>query len=371
MVRPLGKPAACAGLLLLAGPLAMVNAGPSDEDLARKFFRALIPKKTPIGIVVGVVRRGGGEVYVLGDVKFDGRTLFEIGSVTKVFTSLALATMVVEGKVGLDDPIRKYLPDNVSPPTRNSKQIRLVHLATHTSGLPRLPPNMPAWLTVLTYGNPYASFDLKRLYTAVGQVKLETEPGAKCAYSNFGAGLLGQLLANAAETDYDSLVKQRICKPLGMTHTMVHLSDDAKADLAPACLRYGKKAANWDLAALAGAGALKSNVRDLMIFVREHLWPTHEKLAKAVELTIKKRHAAPPVGEIGLAWHFTEANKVEICWHNGGTGGYSSFVGFVRSAGLGVVVLGNADFHDGLTLASFKHVNALVEERRQEGHAPD
>jgi len=321
-----------------------------------------MPKDTLIGIVVGTLVDGKKTIRTYGNAKFDGDTVFEIGSVTKVFTSLALATLVDEGAVKLSDPIQKYLPPDVSAPTKNGKKIRLVHLATHTSGLPRLPPNMTRLRLLFQSDDPYASFTTQRLYEAVRRTKLDAEPGKQCVYSNYGVGLLGHLLTRVAKTDYESLIKQRICKPLGMSDTVLRLTDDTRARLAPGHSALGIRTSNWGFDALAGCGGIRSTANDLLVFVNECISPTHEKLAKPIESALAKRHKMPPgETEIGLGWILTNLADVDMCWHNGGTGGYASFVGMVRPARIGVVILCNAGLSGHITQMGFKRVLELIQ----------
>src|SRR5208283_4407870 len=117
----------------------------------------------------------------------DGDTVFEIGSITKVFTALLLADMAQRGEVALTDPVSKYLPKGVKMPGRNGHAIMLQDLATHTSGLPRLPSNMKP----KDFMNPYADYTPELLYQFLSSYELPRDPGSKWEYSNLGAGLLG------------------------------------------------------------------------------------------------------------------------------------------------------------------------------------
>ncbi|MGC1520781.1 MAG: serine hydrolase, partial [Steroidobacteraceae bacterium] len=163
--------------------------------------------------MVGVIDAKGRRIVAYGSLEkadkrpLDGDTVFEIGSITKVFTSLLLADMVQRGEVKLDDPIAKYLPASAKVPERNGHSITLVDLATHTSALPRMPANFrpkdPA--------NPYADYTDEQLYAFLSSYELIRDVGAKYEYSNLGFGLLGQGLAHRAGTDYETLVETRIC----------------------------------------------------------------------------------------------------------------------------------------------------------------
>ncbi len=181
-----------------------------------------------------------------GQSAVDGNTIFEIASVTKVFTSLLLADMVERGEVKLDDPISKFLPAAVKLPTRNGKEITLVELATHTSGLSRIPDN----LNPKDWQNPYADYTVDNMYTFLSGYTLPRDIGSKYAYSNLGAGLLGHVLSLKAGSSYESLVIDRICKPLGMNDTTMILSDEMKSRFAVGHNKDGLPAEHWDIPTL-------------------------------------------------------------------------------------------------------------------------
>jgi CubicO group peptidase (beta-lactamase class C family) len=271
----------------------------------------------------------------------DDDSIFEIGSITKVFTAVLLAQLRAEGLVSLDDPIRKHLPDGLKVASRNGKIIRLHHLATHTSGLPRLPSN----LSPSDPENPYADYRVEDLEKFIGKAKLSRDPGEAYDYSNVGGGLLGHVLASRSGLSYEEAVVSRICAPLGMKDTGIALSEEQKTRLLPGHSSDGKRVPYWDVPALAGAGALRSSVGDLLRFLEANLGNAPAPLLDAMSETHAPRARAGGGMSIGLGWHISPLgtkDKATLHWHNGGTGGFSSFVGFVRDRGLGVVVLSNA-----------------------------
>jgi len=138
----------------------------------------------------------------------NGDTIFEIGSISKVFTSLLLADMVNRKEVALDDPAAKYLPEHVRMPERSGKAITLLDLSTHRSGLPRVPGN----LNPKDPTNPYADYSVDDLYQFLSGYTLPRDPGSEVEYSNLGGGLLGHILAHRAGTDYESLIRSRIAR---------------------------------------------------------------------------------------------------------------------------------------------------------------
>jgi CubicO group peptidase (beta-lactamase class C family) len=319
---------------------AAAQAPELPEDVAAS-VRARVEYGYNAGIVVALVDRAGTRTFGYGeDSKPDEHTIYEIGSITKVFTGLILADMVQRGEVALDDPIEKYLPPEVRAPTREGKSITLADLATHASGLPRMPNNMkPA-----NPDNPYADYAVQQMYDFLSAHKLRRDVGSRYVYSNLGAGLLGHLLARRAGTSYEELVTARIAGPLGLADTRIGLTEAQRSRLAPAMSGVVERS-NWDLPTLAGAGALRSSARDMAAFVAAQMGLRETPLAGAMARTREpRRGAGSPKMRIGLGWHLLDAEDGRrVVWHNGGTGGYRSFAGFVEGGGRGVVVLTNSD----------------------------
>ncbi len=296
-----------------------------------------------IGMVVGIIGPGGRRVIEYGKFAPDsqkpvtGDTVFEIGSATKVFTSLLLADMVQRGEVQLSDPVAKYLPAGVKVPERGGRVITLLDLATQTSGLPRLPSN----LAPKDPGNPYADYTEDQLFQFLSSYQLTRDIGSQYEYSNLGVGLLGQALVRRAGMSFEALVRTRITEPLGMKSTGVSLSPEMRERLAPGHDTQLKAAPNWDLPTLAGAGALRSTANDLLTFLAAELGYTKTPLAGAMASMPSVRRPTGTAGlEIALAWHIFTGDD-EIVWHNGGTGGYRSFMGYAAKSRIGVVVLSN------------------------------
>ena len=315
-------------------------------DSVRAHIRARVDAGWAPSIVVGVVDSAGSRYFAYGRTAVDGgvpvdeRTVYEIGSLTKAFTGVLLADMAVRGDVALDDPVRRFLPDSVHVPGTDSQPITLRLLSAQRSGLPRMPGNFapgdPA--------NPYADYDAGRLYAFLNGHTLTRAPGATYEYSNVGVGLLGFALARRAGTTYEALVSRRILTPLGMTGTMITLSDAARARLAQGSTD-GRTAANWDMDALAGAGALRSTAEDMTKFLAAAMGLRRTPLDSAFRLAAEPQFDAGPGGmmRIGLGWHVLQgAGGVRIVWHNGGTGGYHSWAGYDPARRAGVVVLTNS-----------------------------
>ena len=296
------------------------------------------------GAVVAVVTADGTTVRGYGRTsrdagapRPDGDTIYEIGSVTKPFTGLLLARMAVAGEVALADPVQKYLPPDVLLPRKGKRPIALADLASHTSGLPRMPDN----LAPADADNPYADYQVEQLHAALRGVSLDAAPGASHAYSNLGMGLLGHALARRADRTYEQLVVEQICRPLGMNDTRIALDDAARARLAAPLDGDGGPQKNWDLPTLAGAGALRSTGHDMARFVAAYLGlsETDAPMREAMALSRTRRAAVDPTTDVALGWMI--GRRTGAVWHNGQTGGYHAFVGFVPERTVGVVVLAN------------------------------
>jgi CubicO group peptidase (beta-lactamase class C family) len=324
-----------------AGEMAQEKP-PTDAQVQSMLQSCVVEQRRAPGIVVGLIDVHGAKVFARGvrengkngDVQVD--TVFEIGSITKVFTAILLQDMVDRGEVKLDDPIDKFLPASVKTPSRSGRQITLLDLATQTSGLPRMPDNFAPG----NDANPYADYTVERLYDFLSHYQLTREIGAEYEYSNLGGGLLGHALALRAGTNYEELVIGRICNPLHLDSTRITLSPGLKSRLASGHNRFGMPVSNWDLSTLAGAGALRSTASDLLVFVAANLGLTNCSLTHAMMQTHLPRHSTGSIGKIGLMWQIDSAH--ETLWHNGGTGGYHSYIGFKMAERRGVVVLANS-----------------------------
>ncbi len=345
--------------ILLAGLLLFGGSCRSKPDPAPQPRAHLTPQALPAddvlqriageraghrfaGMVIGVVDADGHARFAAAGerapgVRLDADSVFEIGSLTKVFTSSALAAMVVSGEVTLDEPVADLLP-GIRLPQRGGP-ITLRHLATHTSGLPAMPdnfkPNDPA--------NPYADYHTDALYRFLSRYSLTRDVGTREEYSNLGAALLGLALSRKAGVDYETLLRTRVLAPLGMHDSATTLTPALRARLAPGHDDDGTVVANWTFDALAGAGALKSTASDVVRFLAAHLDPASAPLGKTLALT----HGDPNKDGLDLtrlAWdrRRTPGGHV-VLWHNGGTGGYRAWAGLDPDRHLAVVVLTNSD----------------------------
>ncbi len=317
----------------------------APDSTVRTILESRIATKRGTGFVVAVQERGAApRIFTAGTsgvsgLPLDSNTVFEIGSITKVFTSTLLAEMVERGEVKLDDPISRYLPGTVKSPERKGRQITLRDLATQTSGLPRLPGNLrPA-----SVANPYADYTVANLYEFLSSYTLTRDIGSQYEYSNLGVGLLGHILSLHAGKSYEQLLVERVLVPLGMTNTGIRLTESMRSRLAQGFNAQGEPMSNWDLPALAGAGALRSTLADMLKFLSASLDSTKTPLGRVMARTRVTQHIADrPGNSIGLGWHIVEVFGSTITWHNGGTGGYRAFIGLDEVKHRGVVILTNA-----------------------------
>jgi CubicO group peptidase (beta-lactamase class C family) len=307
------------------------------EVLARPWLKAGRPFAPAIGLLqegrTHVVGRGLGAVA-------PGERVYEIGSVTKVFTGALLADLVIQGKARLEETVPALQAPGIEPP------ISLLHLVTHTSGLPRLPPNLD--LSRESRANPYARYVSADLERCLSEPPTERGHVGRYAYSNLGMGLLGELLAARWGLSYEEAVVTRLCLPLGMTDTRMTLTPDQERRRVRGCSPWGRSVSAWDFRALSGAGGLRSTGNDLLKFLAAHLEPATTPLTRALQLSLQPRHWLARHQAVGLGWHLSERKGHVLHWHNGATGGFNSFVGLLPEQHVGVVVLVNR----GLTWAA-------------------
>ena len=310
-----------------------------DDAAIGGILETRIALREGAGMVAGVIEPAGKRLVARGPAgasPFDADTVFEIGSITKVFTALLLADMALKGEVSLDDPAAKYLPEGAAMPSRNGEEITLRHLSQHTSGLPSLPDNMP----FSDPQDPYADYTEEHLLAFLASYQLTRDPGSEYEYSNFATGLLGYLLGRAAGTDYETLLRQRILDPLGMEDTAIALSPDQQRRFAQAHDGYMRPTKPWQLAVLAGAGALRSTASDVLVFASAALDPA-SPIAPALELSLLDRHGEQGQQQTALGWMIVPAPAGEVLAHGGGTGGFRSFLALQRDTGRAVVTLTN------------------------------
>jgi D-alanyl-D-alanine-carboxypeptidase/D-alanyl-D-alanine-endopeptidase len=322
---------------------ALAQRIPSDSAI-RALLRTRVDSGLARGMVVGILQDGRRRFVTYGSAgpgraPLDEHTLFEIGSISKTFSGVLLADAVVRGEVRLDEPVARLLPAGTVVPSHDGRQITLEDLATHRSGLPRLPDN----LTPASPQDPYADYDAKRLYSFLAAYKLLRPPGKIVEYSNLGEGLLGHALTLRAKApDWGALVAQRLTGPLGMQETFVHVPAEARTRMSVGHDAALDSVPAWNFDALAGAGALRSSAADMLTWLGAQLDTAAGPLARAAAMAHTPRTPGNGGTCLALGWIVGGSAAHPIWWHNGGTGGFRSFAAFDPSRHVAVIVLSNS-----------------------------
>jgi serine-type D-Ala-D-Ala carboxypeptidase/endopeptidase len=328
--------------IIVAGAVCVALAGTRDAEIAAA-IKSRVEAKKAVGMVVTTIEPdGSSSLGAFGNAgpgarPLDADSVFEIGSITKVFTTILLADMADRGEVKLDDPVALYVPADVRIPERSGRKITLLDLSTQSSGLPRMPDNFrPSNLL-----NPYADYTVAQMFDFLGRYQLPRDVGAEFEYSNLGVGLLGHVLARRAGKSYEALVRERILDPLHMDHTGI--TPWMVEHLAKGHTAVGAVASNWDIPTFAGAGALRSTMTDMLKFARANLEPGGGRLQRVMQQThMVRRSINRDEDSIGMNWVITRKNGKEVIWHNGGTGGYRTWLGFDKARRIAAVVLTNS-----------------------------
>ncbi len=325
---------ACVLTSLAVAQVQRARYVPSDAEILSILEERIDGQHQSVGIVVGVIDSAGQRIISYGALdaheprRPDGDTIFEIGSLTKVFTALLLTEKVQHGEAALDDPISKYLPV--------SSSMTLQDLATNTSGLPRTPAN----LVPKDLANPFAGYTRQMLFDS-----LPAEVRPHWEYSNLGYGLLGQALA----PDYERAIISRITVPLAMNSTRIRLGSEEKARLAAGHDDHLAPAPSSDFGVLAAAGGLRSSANDLLKFLSAFLGYTKTPLAPAMAAMLDIRKPTTQPGLVNaLGWEISTPDALEIVWKDGATTGYTTFLGCNPRAHVGVVVLSNTSTSRGV-----------------------
>ncbi|HTU68815.1 MAG TPA: serine hydrolase domain-containing protein [Candidatus Baltobacteraceae bacterium] len=294
----------------------------------RAALRSLLPSGTGAVIVLGYLAPDGTRSYDVitppsGTASGIGpHSLFEVGSITKTFTAIALAHMVRAGAIALSSPIQTYLPAGVRAPTFDGEQITVQDLADHHSGLPRMPPGL-----VFARPGALADYTSAQSYAALAAYKLTRAPGSQYEYSNWGVGLLGQLLATRAGTSYAHLVERAIIDPLRLRDTSVPAPNATAGDIVAGYDADGNPQPymTWN-GSLAGAGAIRSSVSDLLTLGSACLPGAGTPISGDCAFAIEPRaDAGKQKARVGLVWETQDQDK--LVWHNGDTLGYHGFLG--------------------------------------------
>ncbi len=335
-----------------------------DKDIMKMLKERVDYYKKDVGIVVGIIKNGETKIFSYGkldknksDVP-DANTIYEIGSITKTFTCTILADMVLKGEISLDDPAQKFMPDGITVPTYNGKQITLRHLATHTSALSRDPEN---------FNDPQST--LEQFFGSLTSSKLTREPGTLYEYSNLGMTLLGYILAEKSGMDYETLLKKRILEPLGMNDTYVEVPASAMNRYATPCNESLVETSRWDIKIknLGAAGAIKSTMNDMLKYMSANMGLVHTSLDDAIQFTHKilVKNITGPLWSIGLGWHMLDISGTEYITHGGATYGFSTSCYYDPVKKIGALVFTNSRAFSNTTnnVANFTLYNIVSNEK--------
>lgn len=299
------------------------------------------------GMVVGLIDENGTRVLGAGRLgdgsgrTVNGDTVFEIGSVTKVFTSLLLLEMRRDGLFMPTDPVANYLPDHVRVPMHEGQSITLEHLAAQEAGMLFNASNH----IVAHWVDAYNAYTVEDMYAFLKQHELKTTPGAAFRYSNIGMSLLGHILERRSGHGFDTLVTDRICEPLGMLDTRIGLTSEQKQRRAVGHDAVGDPAPFYQLQVMEAAGAMHSTANDLLRFLSLQLGFTQSPMSLLVEQThVIRHHDAGHFGRTAMPWYdlgVYQPDGSDFRGHGGTTAGASSFIGFDLGKRRGVVVLTN------------------------------
>ncbi|NJN25318.1 MAG: beta-lactamase family protein [Cyclobacteriaceae bacterium] len=299
----------------------------------------LFTANTP-GIGIGVFQNNEISYYFFGvrnldsGQPFDENTLIEIGSITKTFTSTLLAKSHLNGSTSLNQPIYDYLPSGVNMNIYATDSIRFVHLANHTSGMPRQPDNDT---------DKFSDYGLPELFSFLNNWNPSVKPGVMHEYSNVGVGLLGYLLERVENTSYETLVQQQIFNPLGMTRSYVNTNVEQDGNFATGYIGINKQEPFKMTQANQAAGSIISTPSDMMKYLIANIQKTHPDLGQVFELAQTFTFEEDEQNGFGLSWFITKVEEgYTATWHNGGTDGFNSFIGFDENRQQGVFVVMNS-----------------------------
>ncbi|WP_170245555.1 serine hydrolase [Fodinibius salinus] len=298
-----------------------------------------------IGAAIAYIDSSGQASFILdgtqkkGGQAVDKKTIFELGSITKVFTALAVADFLGRDKeVRLDSKAEPLLPEGYQLPEYKGKGITLQHLVTHTSALPQIPDNLP-----VSSANPYASYGDSLFQSYLVDTELSRAPGSQFQYSNSGMALAGRILEHQSDQSFEQIIKNKIVGPLQMQDTFVQISPEDSARFAQGHLG-SEPAEYWNFNVFAPAGALRSTIVDMATFLSAQMSNTETTLSSAIKRSQQPLHdiqnKGPRLDKVGMGWIY-ETRKDTIMWHNGQTGGFRSFMGINTETNSGVVVLIN------------------------------
>jgi len=331
------------------------------DSTVDKVISAYIQTKGNVGVSAGVFYDGRNYFYNYGERKKGSKelpnqhTLYDIGSITKTFTSTLLAIAVDKKKVTLETSITKFLPDSVAE-NPDLKKITFKDLANHTSGLPRVPSNLEN--TITDADQPYGNYTTKEMFSFLKHFKQTRQPGSAYEYSNLAVGLLGALLENIYHQPYPELLRQYITAPLQMNETMCAVDTAKFKNTAEGYGELFEPVPFIKISALQSAGAIKSSAFDLITYTKAQLSVPNPTLSVAIKLTHQVTYNNGS-NILGLVWNYLP-NDQNVLLHGGATVGYRSVVCIDLNKQIAVVVLtNNASNGDAIGINLIKAVQEI------------
>ncbi len=322
------------------------------EAVAR-IFQPMVDDQTTVGVAVGVMRPGGEkEAYFFGEKvkgagnRPDANTLFEIGSITKTMTATVLADMVVKGEIGLDDAVADYLPEITNFPNYDGEEISFKHLANHTSSLPRLPDNLLN--ENFDENQPYLNYTKELMFEFLDGYTLPRPIGSQEEYSNLATGLLGFTVAKIKGESLDRLFQRIVFDPGKMTNACSIIPPNYE-NIAQPYDENRDPVQIWNMSeATLGAGGVKATMNDMFGFLEANLGRGNSDLRDALALSHQTTQTLNEPFTVGLAWNniYKAEDHTTLTWHNGGTAGTVSVIGFVRELDMGFVLMFNTEIVD-------------------------
>lgn len=322
----------------------------SDNKLTTKLdsivdivVKPFIQNSANTGLSIGIVQNNETTFYHYGETKKEtanlpnNNTIYEIGSISKTFTGYLLAEAINSKKINLDDDIRKYMVAKYPNLEFEGKPILIKHLVNHTATLPRLPENLDQQPN-FDPENPYANYSKEMISKYLQEHKMKSQPGITPEYSNLGMALLAIILENKYRKTYNALLKTYITLPFKMKNTFENVPKQQKVNFATGYSASGLEAKHWDLVNFVGAGGIKSTIQDMTFYLKENMLGINPNIVLSHELTFESEKRST-----GFAW-VVNKNKDNntFIWHNGGTGGFTSFCGFIKEKQTGIIILNNS-----------------------------
>ncbi|MBP2232817.1 D-alanyl-D-alanine-carboxypeptidase/D-alanyl-D-alanine-endopeptidase [Azospirillum agricola] len=360
-------------LALWSIPLAPTEA--VGYDTLRETVTRLVDDRLalagPGSLVVGVIHDGRSLVVGRGDSGRpdggppDGRTVFQIASLTKPFTGTIMAELMRSGRLDASDPLERHLTRVPHVPDYEGRPIRLRDLATHTAGLPNVPETPRfSWSRLDDPRNPYKPLTRDEVATWLSGYSLPVPPGSRFRYSNVGMAVLGEALTAASGVSYETLLKRVVTDRFGMRDTSLRLTAEQRARKAVGHAR-GRAVPDWEAPAMQSSFGLYSTADDLLRWLHANLGDcpnvgetntgkggceagTAATLALAQSVQVDGRRLADPgalgAGAMALGWFVAwAADGTPILWHSGSTGGFNAYIAFSRAHRWAVVALTNSD----------------------------